>query len=89
MARNSLLAAFVLSLCLSRMASADEPAASPPATTEQIHQTVDRAIPYLQAESANWLSTRGCAACHHAGMPFWARRSGTAGLCDRQEIPGR
>jgi hypothetical protein len=72
MACPSSLAMFVLGLCLSRLAVADEPAAIPPATTEQIQQTVDRAIPYLQGESAAWLSLRVCAACHHAGMPFWA-----------------
>ena len=76
MARMSSFAVFLLGLCLSRLVFADEPAAIPaailPATTEQVHQAIDRAIPYLQAESANWLSTRGCAACHHAGMPFWA-----------------
>lgn len=44
----------------------------PTATTEQIHQTVDRAIGYLQAESASWLKTRKCAACHHVPMPIWA-----------------
>jgi hypothetical protein len=48
------------------------PAPHPPATTEQIHQTVDRAIKYLQTESASWLNTKKCAACHHAPMPLWA-----------------
>jgi hypothetical protein len=72
MARTSSLAVLFLGLCLSRLALADEPVAIPPATTEQIQQTVERAIPYLQTESAAWLSLRGCAACHHAGMPFWA-----------------
>ncbi len=48
------------------------PAAIRPATTEQIHQTVDRAIGYLQTESAAWLNTRKCAACHHVPMPLWA-----------------
>ena len=47
-------------------------AESPPATPEQIQQTVDRAIGYLQTESAAWLNTRKCAACHHAPMPLWA-----------------
>ena len=90
MARTFSFAVLFLGLCLSRLALADEPAAIPPATTEQIQQTVDRAIPYLQAESAAWLSTRMCAACHHAGMPFWAlERSRPAGLRDRQEIPDR
>jgi hypothetical protein len=48
------------------------PAAIPAATTEQIQRTVDRAIGYLQAESAAWLNTRKCAACHHVPMPLWA-----------------
>ena len=72
MARMSPLAVFVLGLCLSRLAVADEPAAISPATTEQIHQTVERAVGYLQTESAAWLNTRGCAACHHLPMPMWA-----------------
>jgi hypothetical protein len=48
------------------------PAQIPSATTIQIHQTVDRAIGYFQAESAAWLKTRKCAACHHVPMPLWA-----------------
>ena len=48
------------------------PAAIPPATTERVQQTVDRAIGYLQTESAAWLNTRRCAACHHVPMPLWA-----------------
>ncbi len=72
MARTPSWALFFLGLCASRLAVADEPAAIPPAATDQIQQAVDRAIPYLQSESAAWLSTRVCAACHHAGMPFWA-----------------
>ncbi len=84
MARTSLLAVFVLGLCVSRLVLADEPAATapvsiPPATPQQVQQAIERAIPYLQTESATWLSTRGCAACHHAGMPFSA-----LGEADRQ-----
>lgn len=48
------------------------PAVIPPATTEQIQQAVDRAIAYLQTESAAWLNTRNCAACHHVPLPLWA-----------------
>jgi Squalene-hopene cyclase C-terminal domain/Prenyltransferase and squalene oxidase repeat len=64
----------VLSPCLCFMtpARADVPAAIPPATNQQIEQTVDRAIRYLQTESADWLNTRKCAACHHVPMPLWA-----------------
>jgi hypothetical protein len=72
MARTSSFALFVLGLCLSRPALADEPTSIPRATTEQVQQTVERAIGYLQTESAGWLRTRKCAACHHVPMPLWA-----------------
>jgi prenyltransferase/squalene oxidase-like repeat protein len=36
-----------------------------------IPRSADRAIQYLQTDSAAWLSKR-CAACHHAAMPLWA-----------------
>src|ERR1700694_2089290 len=72
MARTSSLAWFILGLCLSRPALAGEPKSVPRATTQQVHQTVDRAIAYLQTESAAWLRTRKCAACHHVPMPLWA-----------------
>ena len=72
MARTSSFAALLLGLCLSHLALAVEPAAIPPATTPEIHQAVTRAIGYLQTESAAWLNTRKCAACHHVPMPLWA-----------------
>src|SRR5436309_2822123 len=72
MARTSSLAWLLLGLCLSRPALAAEPTSIPHATTQQVHQTVDRAIGYLQTESAAWLKTRKCAACHHVPMPLWA-----------------
>jgi hypothetical protein len=68
----SLLAWFLSALCLSGAAFAVEPASIPRATTKQVQQTVDRAIGYLQIESAAWLKTRKCAACHHVPMPLWA-----------------
>src|SRR6478736_144565 len=70
MARTSSAVLF-LGLCLSRLTLAEEPAQAPAATSQQIEQTVERATKYLQAESAAWLNTRKCAACHHAGMPLW------------------
>src|SRR6478735_7726218 len=72
MARTSSFAALLLGLCLPLPALAAEPAAITPATTQQIHQTIERAIGYLQTESAAWLNTRKCAACHHVPMPLWA-----------------
>src|SRR5438132_2374349 len=72
MARTSSLAWFVLGLCISRPALAVEPTSIPRATTQQVHQTVNRAIGYMQTESAAWLNTRQCAACHHVPMPLWA-----------------
>ena len=65
-------ACLLLGLCVAPPSLAGEPTPSPPATTTQVHQAVDRAITYLQTESAAWLSTRKCAACHHAPMPLWA-----------------
>lgn len=72
MARTASFSLFILGLCLSRLALADQPTSIPRATTQQVHQTVDRAIGYLQTESAAWLKTRKCAACHHVPMPLWA-----------------
>lgn len=72
MSRLLVLMSICLALCLSRATFGDEPAATGRAGAEQVHQSVDRAITYLQAESASWLNTRKCAACHHAPMPLWA-----------------
>src|SRR6476469_3320840 len=72
MARASSLVGVLFVLCLSRPALAGEPTSVPRATTPQVRQAVDRAILYLQTESAAWLKTRKCAACHHVPMPLWA-----------------
>ena len=72
MARTFLLTLLGFGLCLSLRALADEPNSSPRATSPQVQQSVERAIGYLQKESATWLRTRHCAACHHVPMPLWA-----------------
>jgi hypothetical protein len=74
--------AWTMCLCFAMTARSEAPArakvsaaslaAIPPASSGQIQQTVDRAIGYLQTESAAWLNTRKCAACHHVPMPLWA-----------------
>jgi hypothetical protein len=88
MTRTSSSALFLLGLCLTRSAPAVEPASIPRATTQQVHRAIDRAIGYLQTESAAWLKTRKCAACHHVPMPLWAlgeaERQGYA--IDRQYV---
>jgi hypothetical protein len=82
MARTTWFAAFLSGFCLSRLAVADERPPIPRAEPRQIRTAVERAIGYLQAESASWLKTRKCAACHHVPMPLWAlgeaRRQGYA-----------
>ena len=72
MARTSWFAVFFLVLCHTPLTRAGEPTSIPPPKPQQIHQTVERAIGYLQTESASWLKTRQCAACHHVPMPLWA-----------------
>jgi hypothetical protein len=69
---SSCFAVLVPGLCLSGLAFADAPVSTPPANTQQVERTVERAIGYLQTESAAWLKTRKCAACHHVPMPLWA-----------------
>jgi hypothetical protein len=71
-ARTFSLAWAFLALCFSRPALAGEPAPTPCATIPQVQQAVDRAIKYLQTESAAWLATQKCAACHHVPLPLWA-----------------
>jgi Squalene-hopene cyclase C-terminal domain len=71
-ARTFSFAVFLLTFCLSHLALAGEPASVPSATPQQVQQTVERAIGYMQTESAAWLKTRKCAACHHVPMPLWA-----------------
>lgn len=72
MARTATLTIFVVGLFMSPFVVADELIKIPRATGLQVQQTVDRAIGYLQTESAAWFKTRGCAACHHLPMPLWA-----------------
>src|SRR5947208_4985768 len=90
MARTSSLAWVLLGLCLPRPALAVEPTSIPRATTRQVHRAVDRAIGYLQAESAAWLKTRKCAACHHVPMPLWAlgEAEGRGYAIDKEFVAG-
>src|SRR5579872_5113309 len=71
-ARAFLLAVGISTVCSGRLAHADEPAAAPSATPRQVHQAVDRALGYLRTESAAWLNSRQCAACHHVPLVLWS-----------------
>jgi hypothetical protein len=61
-----------LSVAHSPLTAGDEPRSIPAATPQQIQQTVERAIGYMQTESATWMKTRKCAACHHVPMVLWS-----------------
>ena len=72
MARTNAVAACFLGFCVARLASAGEPVSIPHATPQQVAQAVTRAIEYTQKESADWLNTRKCAACHHVPIVLWS-----------------
>ena len=72
MPRPKRFAAMILGLGLARLALADELVSIPPAKPRQVQQTVERALGYMQTESAAWLKTRQCAACHHVPLVLWA-----------------
>ncbi|HEY2587089.1 MAG TPA: prenyltransferase/squalene oxidase repeat-containing protein [Tepidisphaeraceae bacterium] len=72
MARMSLLAALFLGMCLPSLARAERRASPPSAPHQPAQRAAERAIAYLQTESAAWLNQRHCAACHHVAMPLWA-----------------
>lgn len=72
MARTFSITVLFLLMGFPALTRAEEPASIPSATAEQVGKTVERAIGYLQTESAAWLKNRGCAACHHLPMPMWA-----------------
>ena len=65
-------AALFLAISLPRLARGDAPAAAADSSPRTVRRAVERAIPYLQTESATWLAQRKCAACHHVPMPLWA-----------------
>ena len=64
--RAAQFATLMIVLCLTGGVRGEEP------TTNPVPKAVDRAVHYLQTDSAAWLSQRKCAACHHAAMPLWA-----------------
>ena len=72
MARIWAMAVIGLAIAITPQAAAEQPPAHPPATEPQVQQAVARAITYVQAESAAWLATRKCTACHHVPLPLWA-----------------
>ncbi len=72
MARTLFFATLLVGFCNAPWAIAGEVLSDPPLSTQSVQQTVARATGYLRTESAAWLSSRGCAACHHVPMALWA-----------------
>ena len=72
MARTSWCAAFFLGPLPLTAEPCRRTGLDSPARPQQVRQTIERAIGYLQTESAAWLKTRKCAACHHVPLPLWA-----------------
>lgn len=72
MARTMLLAMLLVGLCILPVAIADEVHLGTATSTPSVQQTITRATSYLRTESAAWLSSRTCAACHHVPMALWA-----------------
>ena len=72
MARLHFLALLCFTFGFSEIACAAEPVAKTGATPQQVRQTVERAVGYMQGQSTQWLATRKCAACHHVAFPLWA-----------------
>lgn len=72
MARTTSFTLSLLGLCVGPIALAGEPSAIPSATPQQVHNAVERAVVYTRTESAAWLNTRKCAACHHAPIVLWS-----------------
>lgn len=72
MARTMSLALCLFAICGAGMVRADDAAAKAGGAAPPVAQTVQRAIGYVQAESASWLKSRGCAACHHVPLVLWS-----------------
>ena len=59
-------------LCFCPAAFADKPAVAPsPATPQQVQQSVERSLKYLEAESTSWLNVRNA-----LRATTWHSRSG-------------
>jgi hypothetical protein len=67
-----IVASLIFAFSAPARAEAPPVATTPSATTDPVEHAINRAIGYLQSESASWLNTRKCAACHHVPLPLWA-----------------
>ncbi|MBL7648347.1 MAG: terpene cyclase/mutase family protein [Candidatus Hydrogenedentes bacterium] len=72
MARTLVFATLLAGLCISPPALNGKVSSNSGASAQTVQQTVTRATAYLRTESAAWLSSRTCAACHHIPMALWA-----------------
>ena len=89
MHRAFLLVVSLSGLSLPAIVRADDSAAIPSATPQQVEQTVERAILYEQTESAAWRTPAAVRRAIMAARDLVVGRGRTPGLCDRQEVLGR
>lgn len=68
MARTVSFIGLLFGLFIPVLSHADDVPPAPNVSTQPVQQAVARATNYLRTESAAWLSTRTCAACHHVPM---------------------
>jgi hypothetical protein len=64
-------AAVVFTLTILGSILAAEPSSEALLTGRQIHQSVERSLPYLEKEGTAWMKKRKCIACHHVAYLLW------------------
>jgi hypothetical protein len=62
----------IIVLNVARIASADEPAASPGVASADVGATIDRGLAFLAKDALAWKAEHACVSCHHAGHVIWA-----------------
>lgn len=41
-------------------------------TPSEIHQTIERSIPYIEEKGVSWIESKDCVSCHRVGMMTWS-----------------
>lgn len=56
--------------------------ATPP-TVEDVHKTIERSLPFIEKEGAEWITERKCASCHQVPFMLWSLNA-----ADRRGVRG-